>query len=69
VVAKIKLHKGLCFRNEDPKDISKDGTILSKNLGNVNEDTEFTFEYTLQKIKKLARMKDIDLTKITHFPF
>ena len=32
-------------------------------------DTEITFEYTLKPIAELAKMEDLDLTKITHFPF
>lgn len=35
VVLKVKLHKGLEFRNEESKDLSSEETILTKNLGNV----------------------------------
>jgi hypothetical protein len=69
VELKVKLHKGLQFRNEDPKLLSLDKTILTKELGNVTEETEVTFEYTLKALKELLEMKDIDLTKITSFPF
>lgn len=69
VVAKVKLHKGLQFRNEDAANLSEDKSLLVRDVGNVTEDTEITFEYTLKKISLLAKMDDIDLTKMEHFPF
>lgn len=69
VVAKIKLHKGLCFRNEDPNSLSEDQSLMVRDIGNVTTESEMTFEYTLKKIRELARMEDIDLTKIEAFPF
>ena len=47
VEIKIKLHKALMFRNEQKDNLRDDGTLLVRKLGNVNEDTEITFEYTL----------------------
>lgn len=69
VVAKVKLHKGLQFRNEDPQSLSEDMSLMVRDIGNVTEETEITFEYTLKKIRDLAKMEDLDLTKITDFPF
>lgn len=69
VVSKIKLHKGLEFRNEDPANISEDKSVMVRDLGNVTEETEFTFEYTLKSIKELVKMEDVDLMKIKSFPF
>jgi len=69
VVAKVKLHKGLQFRNENPQWLSEDKTMLVRDIGNVTEDTEITFEYTLKKIAELAKMEEMDLTKIERFPF
>ena len=69
VVTEIKLHKGLEFRNEDLAALSSDRTTLRKELGNVNEDTEITFEYRLKKMRELVRMEDIDLTQLSTFPF
>jgi len=43
--------------------------MLIRDIGNVTKDTDITFEYTLKKIKDLVKMEDIDLEKITHFPF
>jgi hypothetical protein len=63
------LHKGLEFRNELPIALSADKTILARELGNVTEDTEITFEYKLKPIKELVKMVDIDLTQIKSFPF
>lgn len=50
VVAKIKLHKGLQFRNELPENLSHNNTQLVKDMGNVTEDNIFTFEYTIKSI-------------------
>lgn len=69
VIAKVKLHKGLQFRNENPINLSEDKALLVRDIGNVTMETEITFEYTLKKISELAKMDDIDLTKIEKFPF
>ena len=69
VQIKVKLHKGLEFRNEDAANLSEDKTILARDLGNVNEGSELTFEYKLKDIKELVKMEDLDLTLITSFPF
>ena len=69
VQLKVKLHKGLQFRNEDDANLSEDKTILARDLGNVNEDTEVTFEYKMKSIKKLLQMPELDMTKINIFPF
>lgn len=66
---KVKLHKGLEFRNEDAANLSEDKTILARELGNVNEETEVTFEYKMKSVKKLLKMLDLDMTKIQSFPF
>lgn len=42
---------------------------MVKDIGNVTEDTEHMFEYTLKKISELIEMEDLDLTKIKAFPF
>jgi hypothetical protein len=69
VQLKVKLHKGLEFRNEDAVNLSEDKTILARELGNVNEETEVTFEYKMKSVKKLLKMLDLDMTKIQSFPF
>lgn len=69
VIAKVKLHKGLQFRNENPINLSQDLSLLTREVGNVTQDTEITFEYTLKKVSELAKMEDIDLTQIKFFPF
>lgn len=70
VQLKVKIHKGLQYRNEEPQSLSgPDSTILTKDLGNVNEETEVTFEYRLRKIKELLQMEDIDLEELKHFAF
>ena len=50
------------FRNEIDENQSEDKTIMVRDLGNVTDETEITFEYTLKDIKDLVAMEDIDLT-------
>jgi hypothetical protein len=69
VEVKFKLHKGLEFRNEDQANMQDNKTTLIKNMGNVTEDSEVTFEYRLKPIKELLAMEDIDLSQISQFPF
>lgn len=69
VKAKVKIHKGLQFRNELETDVSAEKTLLVKDFGNVTAESVFTFEYGLKPISTLLAMKDIDMTKITSFPF
>jgi hypothetical protein len=50
----VKLHKGLEFRNEEDQSVlSEDKTIMTKEIGNVNRDTEITFEYRMKNVKEL----------------
>ena len=69
VEAKVKIHKGLQFRNEIDKDVSEDKTILVKQFGNVTTESVFTFEYGLKPISELLNMKDLDISTIKSFPF
>lgn len=62
VVTKVKLHKGLQFRNEPAANLSEDKSCLVREFGNVTETCMFTFEYTLKSIADLIKMEDIDLT-------
>ena len=69
VEAKVKLHKGLQFRNELEKDLSQLNTILTRRFGNVTAESMFTFEYGLKAISELLKMDDLDMSTVTHFPF
>ena len=42
---------------------------MVRDLGNVTEETEITFEYRLKNLKELVKMEDLDLTQIKAFPF
>lgn len=44
-------------------------TLMVRDIGNVTEESEITFEYTLKKIRELAKMEDIDLAQMKAFPF
>lgn len=68
-MTKVKLHKGLEFRNEDNNALSEDKSLMVRDLGNVTEDTEIMFEYRLKPIKELVKMEDFDLEKIKEIPF
>jgi hypothetical protein len=69
VVTKIKLHKALEFRNEEEKDLNEDKTLLTRDLGNVTDDCEITFEYRLKKKDDLAKLKGFDIDKLETIPF
>jgi hypothetical protein len=69
VQLKVKLHQGLEFRNEEPENISKDKSMLTRDVGNVDETTEITFEYTLKSNEELAQMANFDLDLKKKIPF
>lgn len=50
VEAKVKLHKGLQFRNELATDLSEDKSLLARRFGNTTAETVFTFEYGMKPI-------------------
>ena len=38
-------------------------------MGNVTDESIFTFEYTIKTIMELVELVDIDMTQIKEFPF
>jgi len=68
VELKVKLHKGLSFRNEKEANLSEDKSLLTKSLGNIAADEEVTVEYHTKSAKKLKRL-GIDFSKISSLPF
>ena len=69
VVTKIKLHKALEFRNEEPEDLNEDRTLLTRDVGNVTEDSEITFEYRVKNKEDLAKLEGFDINKLEIIPF
>jgi len=69
VDVRVKLHKGLTFRNENPLNLSEDNSLLIRHIGNATESQEITFEYELKPLEEREKMKDIDFTKLTELPF
>lgn len=69
VITKVKLHKALEFRNEDPANLNADKTMLTRNIGNITEDSEITFEYRVKSPEELEKLKDFDADKIDQIPF
>lgn len=57
------------FRNEVGENLSENNTLLTRELGNVNEESEITFEYRMKDAKVLAEMVDIDLLNLKEIPF
>ena len=49
--------------------MSADKTVLNKDFGNVNADTDLTFEYQLKHVRELLKLADIDFSTLTHLPF
>lgn len=49
--------------------MSADKTILTRKFGSVTEATMFMFEYGMKPISQLLEIEDLDMTKITAFPF
>jgi len=68
VELKVKLHKGLSFRNEKKENLSEDGSLLIKSLGNITANEEVTVEYHTKSKKKL-KILEIDFSKISSLPF
>eukprot|EP01022_Parablepharisma_sp_SALTPOND_P019152 TRINITY_DN3238_c0_g1_i1.p1 TRINITY_DN3238_c0_g1~~TRINITY_DN3238_c0_g1_i1.p1 ORF type:complete len:731 (+),score=92.14 TRINITY_DN3238_c0_g1_i1:5000-7192(+) len=66
VDVRVKLHKGLTFRNENPVNLAENETLLLRHIGNAMDSQEVTFEYC---IKPADKMGDLDFSKVTHLPF
>jgi len=69
VSAKVKLHQGLEFRNEEPSCLSEDKSLLVKEIGNVTNETEITFEYSVKPVEELAKMSHFDVSQLVKLPF
>eukprot|EP00826_Nyctotherus_ovalis_P031174 TRINITY_DN2488_c0_g2_i3.p1 TRINITY_DN2488_c0_g2~~TRINITY_DN2488_c0_g2_i3.p1 ORF type:complete len:562 (+),score=186.15 TRINITY_DN2488_c0_g2_i3:80-1765(+) len=69
VELRMKLHKGLTFRNENPAQISEDGSLLVKPIGNATEGQEVTVEYCAKSEEELKKMSDVDFTKVKELSF
>jgi len=69
VELKVKIHKGFTFRNENPENISQDGSLMVKQIGNASEGQEVAIEYCTKPSEEIKEMKDLDFSKITTLPF
>jgi hypothetical protein len=69
VLLRVKLHQGLEFRNELNANLSAENTILTKDFGNVNEDTDICFEYQMKPLRQLLKIQQIDFSKLSKLPF
>ena len=64
----IRLHKGLRFSNEEPENLSVDGSLLKKKIGNATVNTEVAFQYEVKGEDELKQM-NIDIEKALEVPF
>lgn len=69
VELRVKLHKGLTFRNEEGSNLTEDGSLLTRQIGNATDEQEVTVEYRMKKSEELQKMEDLDFTKIKQLPF
>ncbi len=69
VEVRMKLHKGLTFRNESATSLAEDQTLLVRHVGNATDHQEITFEYCMKDTEELSKMADIDFTKVSKLPF
>ena len=69
VELKVKIHKGFTFRNENPENVSQDGSLMTRQIGNASEGQEVTIEYCTKSSEELKEMKDLDFSKIVTLPF
>jgi hypothetical protein len=69
VSIKVKLHKVMCFRNEDINDIKDNGSTLMKEIGNATKESELYIEYSFKPSSEIAQFQDVDIEKLTSVPF
>lgn len=69
VELRVKLHKGLTFRNEDSVHVTQDGSLLTRPIGNATDGQEVTVEYRIKPTEELSKMADVDFTKLERIPF
>ncbi len=72
VQAKVLLHSIMEFRNEKKIHLSENKSMLVRDIGNVTEQTEITFEYTLKKpeeIEEIEKHMGTGLLQLRSLPF
>jgi len=68
VEVKLRLHRGLKFRNEAEEFLREKGSLYEKKIGTVTESTELTFEYEIRPDEELVEF-GIDSSKLESVPF
>jgi hypothetical protein len=69
VKLKVKLHSGIEFRNELLKNLEMNETVLTKDFGNVNDETDLCFEYQIKPLRELLKLTEVDFSQISKLPF
>jgi len=66
----VKLHKTMCFRNENADQLKYDNSTLIKDIGNVTNETEMFVEYKFKATEEInKKYPEINLDKLEVIPF
>ena len=69
VEVRMNLNKCMTFRDQEEKDMTNDGSSISKKIGNVTKETETYYELKFKKAHKLSEMKDINFDELKSLVF
>lgn len=65
----MNLNKCMTFRDQEEKDMTNDGSSITKKIGNVTKETETYYELKFKKAHKLSEMKDINFDELKSLVF
>jgi hypothetical protein len=68
VDVKIRLHRCIAFRNEEPAFLADENSLYQKHIGNITAHTELTFEYSMKSDEDLNKL-GVQLDQLTEVPF
>ena len=69
VEVRMNLNKCMTFRDQEEKDMTNDGSSITKKIGNVTKETETYYELKFKKAHKLSEMKDINFDELKSLVF
>ena len=69
VEIRMNLNKCMTFRDQEEKDMTNDGSSITKKIGNVTKETETYYELKFKKAHKLSEMKDINFDELKSLVF
>jgi len=68
VEIKLRVHRGMKFRNEADEFLRERGSLYEKKIGNVTASSELTFEYEIRPDEELVEF-GVDSNKLESVPF